>query len=189
MTVLKRHTLDSTPYKSKPLLQSSIDNFGWIPNQSAYMSESPSLLAAYQSAHDLFIDSSLTEEQKALVWMTTGVENSCEYTVQAHAFIALSNGVDAAVVDAIAHDPSRLSPQLSALRSFTLEVIHARGHLGQAAIDAVLRAGFSQQNMLDVVLGVSQKNMSTIVNAIAGTEIDTAFQWAGFKGFKQASGG
>lgn len=109
MTVLKRHTLDSTPHKSKPLLQSSIDNFGWIPNQSAYMSESPSLLAAYQSAHDLFIDSSLTEEQKALVWMTTGVENSCEYTVQAHAFIALSNGVDAAVVDAIAHDPSRLS--------------------------------------------------------------------------------
>ena len=68
-------------------------------------------------------------------------------------------------------------------------MIHARGHLGQAAIDAVLRAGFSQQNMLDVVLGVSQKNMSTIVNAIAGTEIDTAFQWAGFKGFKQASGG
>ncbi|MGE8179873.1 carboxymuconolactone decarboxylase family protein [Pseudomonas fluorescens] len=187
MTVLKLHTIDSTPEKSKALLQSSIDNFGWIPNQSAYMSESPSLLAAYQRAHDLFIDSSLNEEEKAVVWITTGVENRCDYTVQAHAFIALSKGVDEHVVDAIAHEPTRLNARLMALRSFTLEVIHCRGCLSKQAIDAVLQAGFSKQNMLDVVLGVSQKNMSTILNAIAGTEIDERFKWDAFQGFKQTA--
>ena len=35
----------------------------------------------------------------------------------------------------------------------------------------------------------SVDDKTLIDNAIAGTEIDTAFQWAGFKGFKQASGG
>lgn len=185
MTVLKLHTIDSTPERSKALLQSSIDNFGWIPNQSAYMSESPSLLGAYQRAHDLFIDSSLNEEEKAVVWMTTGVANHCDYTIQAHAFIALSKGVDERVVDALAHEPTRLDARLLALHSFTLEVIHCRGRLGKPAIDAVLRAGFSKQNMLDVILGVSQKNMSTILNSIAGTEVDERFKWDAFQGLKQ----
>lgn len=187
MPVLKLHTIDSTPEKSKALLQSSIDNFGWIPNQSAYMSESPSLLGAYQRAHDLFIDSSLNEEEKAVVWMTTGVANHCDYTIQAHAFIALAKGVDERVVDALAHEPTRLDARLLALHSFTLEVIHCRGRLSKPAIDAVLRAGFSKQNMLDVILGVSQKNMSTILNSIAGTEVDERFKWDAFQGLKQTA--
>ncbi len=185
MRILKLHTIDSAPEKSKALLQSSIDNFGWVPNQSAYMSESPSLLAAYQRAHDLFIESSLSEEEKAVVWITCGVENHCTYTVQAHAFIALTKGVDASVVDAIAHDPTRLNARLQALHNFTLKVIHCRGILGKQTVDAVLRAGFSKQNMLDVILGVSQKNMSTILNSIAGTEIDDRFKWDAFRGIKQ----
>ncbi|ELN4740966.1 carboxymuconolactone decarboxylase family protein (plasmid) [Pseudomonas aeruginosa] len=187
MPVLKLHTLDSTPEKSKALLQSSIDNFGWIPNQSAYMSESPSLLAAYQRAHDLFIDSSLNEEEKAVVWITTGVANNCEYTIQAHAFIALAKGVDEAVVDALAHEPSRLNTNLLALHNFTLEVIHCRGRLSKSAIEAVLQAGFSKQSMLDVILGVSQKNMSTILNSIACTKIDERFKWDSFQGLKQTA--
>ncbi|MHB0774486.1 carboxymuconolactone decarboxylase family protein [Halomonas sp. WWR20] len=185
MPNLKLHTIDSAPEKSKALLQSSIDNFGWIPNQSAYMSESPSLLAAYQRAHDLFIDSSLNEEEKAVVWITCGVENNCAYTVQAHAFIALAKGVGARVVDAIAHNPASLDARLRALHNFTLQVIHCRGRVEKQAIDAVLQAGFSKQNMLDVILGVSQKNMSTILNSIAGTEIDDRFKWDAFRGIKQ----
>ncbi|WP_122222185.1 carboxymuconolactone decarboxylase family protein [Pseudomonas syringae group genomosp. 3] len=187
MTVLKLHTIDSAPEKSKALLQSSIDNFGWIPNQSAYMAESPSLLGAYQRAHDLVIDSSLSEEEKAVVWITTGIENGCSYTVQAHAFIALAKGVNESVVDALAHEPGRLSARLRALHAFTLEVINCRGRLSDAAVDAVLKAGFKKQNMLDVILGVSQKNMSTVLNSIAGTEIDERFRWDAFQGLKPLS--
>lgn len=187
MALLKLHTIDSTPEKSQALLQSSIDNFGWIPNQSAYMSESPSLLGAYQRAHDLFIDSSLNEEEKAVVWITTGVANHCDYTVQAHAFIALSKGVDKQVVEALAFHPSSLEGRLSVLRTFTLEVLRCHGRLGKPAIDALLAAGFSKQNMLDVILGVSQKNMSTILNSIAATEIDERFKWDAFQERKQTA--
>src|SRR5690606_41421629 len=121
------------------LLPTAIDNFCLIPNQSAYSPTSPSLLGAYQRAHDLFIDSSLSEEEKAVVWITTGVANHCDYTIQAHAFIALAKGVDDTVVDALAHEPSRLNTHLLALHNFTLEVIHCRGCLSKTAIDAVLQ--------------------------------------------------
>ncbi|NHB61270.1 carboxymuconolactone decarboxylase family protein [Photorhabdus sp. RW14-46] len=176
MSLLTLHTIATTPEKSKKLLQSSINDFGWIPNQSGYMSESPSLLAAYQRAHDLFIDSSLNEEEKAVVWITTGVENGCNYTVQAHGYIAIHNGVDKKTVKALIEKTDDLSPRLLALREFTIEVIYCRGQLKRSAIDLFLSRGFSKQNMLDVVLGVSQKNMSTILNSIAGTEIDDKFK-------------
>ncbi|MEK9496840.1 carboxymuconolactone decarboxylase family protein [Photorhabdus sp. P32] len=176
MSLLTLHTITTTPEKSKKLLQSSINDFGWIPNQSGYMSESPSLLAAYQRAHDLFIDSSLNEEEKAVVWITTGIENGCNYTVQAHAYIAIHNGVDKKTVKALIEKTDDLSPRLLALREFTIEVIYCRGQLKRDAIDLFLSRGFSKQNMLDVVLGVSQKNMSTILNSIAGTEIDDKFK-------------
>lgn len=101
--------------------------------------------------------------------------------------IALAKGVDEYVVDALAHDPSSLNARLLALHKFTLEVIHCCGRLSQPAIDTLLRAGFSKQNMLDVILGVSQKNMSTILNSIAGTEVDERFKWDAFRGLKQTA--
>jgi alkylhydroperoxidase family enzyme len=176
MQRLVLHTISTAPKASQKLLQASIDNFGWIPNQSAYMAGSPALLEAYQRAHDLFNSSSLNEEERAVVWITTGRENSCNYTVQAHAFIALKGGVQPAVIQALIDDADALSPRLSQLRQFTKSTISCRGQLPKAAIDAFLEHGFTNENMLDVVLGVSQKNMSTILNSIAGTSIDQNFK-------------
>lgn len=79
-------------------------------------------------------------------------------------------------VKALIEKTDDLSPRLLALREFTIEVIYCRGQLKRSAIDLFLSRGFSKQNMLDVVLGVSQKNMSTILNSIAGTEIDDKFK-------------
>lgn len=176
MTCLKKHTIDSAPAGSRPLLQSSIDGFGWIPWQSAYMAESPALLAAYQFAHDAFCQCSLSEEERAVVWITTGVLNQCDYTVQAHSWIAEKNGVASDIVEALVNQPDALPPRLAALYRFTRQVALAQGQIPPEAVTALLAAGYSQQNMLDVILGVAQKTMSTLLNSIAQTEIEPQFQ-------------
>lgn len=176
MSLLNLHNLNSAPLKSKELLQNSIKDFGWIPNQSAYMAESPSLLAAYQRAHDLFIETSFNEEEKAVVWLTTGIENKCSYTVSAHSYIAIKSGVSRKVVNAILYKNDELSKRLTALQTFTKKVIHCKGQLNKNDIDVFLDAGFTTKNILETILGVSQKNMSTILNNIAKTEIDDHFK-------------
>ena len=176
MTRLKKHTLDSAPAGSRPLLQSSIDGFGWIPWQSAYMAESPALLSAYQFAHDAFGSCSLNEEERAVVWITTGVLNQCDYTVQAHSWIAERKGIDAAVIEALVSQPDTLPPRLAALYRFTRQVVLAQGQIPSEAVSALLAAGYSQQNMLDVILGVAQKTMSTLLNSIAQTDVEPQFQ-------------
>ncbi|MBH1929769.1 carboxymuconolactone decarboxylase family protein [Serratia rubidaea] len=176
MTVLEMHDLASAPIGSRPLLQSSIDGFGWIPWQSAYMAASPALLASYQFAHDAFSRCSLNEEERAIVWITTGMINRCGYTVQAHSWIALRKGVAPEIVRALTDKPEALPARLGALYAFTAHVVQAQGQIRQEAIEAILAAGFSRENMLDVILGVSQKTMSTLLNSIAHTQVEPQFQ-------------
>jgi reactive intermediate/imine deaminase len=173
--VLDLHSLSSAPDGAKSLLQSSIDKFGWVPNQSAYMAESPALLEAYQRAHELFIASSLSETEKAVVWITTGLENGCRYTVVAHFSIAKGNGVAPDTLVALVENSDRLPERLLALRKFTRHIIHCRGRVGESAVAELLEAGFTARNMLDVILGVSQKTMSTLLNSIAKPETDAGF--------------
>jgi alkylhydroperoxidase family enzyme len=176
MTTLKMHNIDSAPLASRPLLQSSIDGFGWIPCQSAYMAESPALLASYQFAHDSFSQSSLSEEERAIVWITTGIINQCAYTIQAHNWIAQYKGVPPETLKALTQGPETLPDKLAALYRFTRQVVLAQGQIPEEAVDKVLAAGYSRQNILDVILGVSQKTMSTLLNSIARTQIEPQFQ-------------
>ncbi|WNJ97827.1 carboxymuconolactone decarboxylase family protein [Vibrio ruber] len=175
MIEMKLHTIDSAPDDSRPLLQSSIDNFGWIPNQSAYMAESPDLLASYQFAHDRFSQCSLDEAEKAVVWLTTGVINQCPYTIKAHRWIAIHQGVASDIVDKMIHRPEQLPPRLAALHQFTQAVILAQGSIPKDKARHFLDAGFTQQNMLDVILGISQKTMSTLLNSLADTAVEAQF--------------
>ncbi len=176
MTTLNLHTLDSAPAASRPLLQSSIDGFGWIPRQSAYMAESPALLSSYQFAHDAFSQCSLNEEERAIVWITTGTINRCDYTIQAHSWIAQYKGVSPATLQALMQAPQALPGKLATLYRFTCQVVQAQGQIPPQAVSEMLAAGYSQQNILDVILGVAQKTMSTLLNSIARTEIEPQFQ-------------
>jgi len=178
MTLLTLHTLDSAPAASRPLLQSSIDGFGWIPWQSAYMAESPALLSSYQFAHDAFSACSLNEEERAVVWITTGMINDCAYTIQAHSWIARHKGVAAEIISQLLTQPEALPSRLSALHKFTRAVALAQGHIPANEASAFLQAGFTKENMLDVILGVAQKTMSTLLNSVAETAIEPQFMTA-----------
>ena len=164
MTDFPCHTLESAPPPARPLLQSSIQHFGWIPNQSGHMATSPGLLEAYQRAHDLFNACSLDETERAVVWITVGREHACRYTLAPEVLRALIDGID-----------EGLPHRLRALRDFTRHVTGCRGQLQREAVAALLAAGFTPANLLDVVLGVAQKTMSTLLNSVAGTAIDTRF--------------
>lgn len=85
------HTPESAPEASKPLIENSIKAFGVLPALHAIMAESPQLLEGYQKLHELFLASSLTPEEKTVVWMTVNVEHECHYCVPAHTIIVITD--------------------------------------------------------------------------------------------------
>ncbi len=176
MTDFTLHDIASAPAQSKPLLENSLKSFGMIPGLHAVMAESPQLLEGYQLLHKLFQETSLDKDELTVVWQTINVENECHYCVPAHTAIAKSMGVDDAISDALRDQTPLPNGRLQALRDFTLTLVRERGFVGDEAVQAFLDAGFTRQNILEIVLGYAQKVMSNYTNHLADTPVDKPFK-------------
>lgn len=172
MTEFKIHDIDSAPNDAKPLLEKSKAAFGRIPNLHGVMAESPQHLEAYQTLHALFEQTSLSVEERNVVWMAINVHHACHYCVPAHTTIAKSQGVREAVIDALRSGAPLPDDKLEALRTFTIALTEKRGEVSQADLDAFYAAGYGDRQVLDITLGLAQKVLSNYTNHMAQTPLD-----------------
>lgn len=181
MTDFTIHTLESAPEDSRALLEHSNKAFGRVPGLHAVMAESPALLDGYKHLHRLFAEeTSFDKDELTVVWQTINVEHECHYCVPAHTGIAKMMKVDDEIVEALRNETPLPNARLEALRTFTLSVVRNRGNVNDAEVEAFLAAGFTRQQILEVVLGVAQKVMSNYTNHLAETPVDEpmrAFAW------------
>ncbi len=176
MTDFTLYDETNAPDGSKPLLAKSKAAFGMVPSLHAVMAEAPGLLEAYQTVHELFANSSFDKDELTVVWQTVNVEHGCHYCVPAYTGIAMSMGVDDAITQALRNETALPNAHLEALRTFTLSVVRGRGNVDESAVQAFLDAGFTRRQILEVVLGVSQKVMSNYTNHLANTPVDPPFR-------------
>ncbi|TAL86845.1 MAG: carboxymuconolactone decarboxylase family protein [Rhodanobacter sp.] len=176
MTDFTLYDETNAPDGSKPLLAKSKAAFGMVPSLHAVMAEAPGLLEAYQTVHELFANSSFDKDELTVVWQTVNVEHGCHYCVPAHTGIAMSMGVDDAITQALRNETALPNAHLEALRTFTLSVVRGRGNVDESAVQAFLDAGFTRRQILEVVLGVSQKVMFNYTNHLANTPVDPPFR-------------
>jgi|TARA_R110002072_G_scaffold11431_35_gene51751 alkylhydroperoxidase family enzyme len=176
MTTFTLHDETTVSDDGKPLLAKSKKAYGMIPGLHAVMAEAPGLLEAYLTVHQLFVDSSFDKDELTVVWQTVNVENACHYCVPAHTGIAKSMGVEDAITEALRNNTPLPNARLEALRDFTLTLVRERGNVDEDGVQAFLDAGFTKRQILEVILGYSQKVMSNYTNHLAGTPVDKAFQ-------------
>ena len=67
MSIFNLHTHESAPEGAKPLLQGVENAFGFVPNVSAMLAESPSTLKAYMTISGIFDESSFTPAERQVV--------------------------------------------------------------------------------------------------------------------------
>ena len=188
MTDFPRHDESTAPEASKELLARSKKQNGRIPGLHATMAEAPGLLEGYQVLHQLFLDSSFDKDELTVVWQAVNVEHACHYCVPAHTGIAKAMHVDDAITDALRDGTPLPNERLEALRTFTLAMVRERGDVDDAAVRAFLDAGFTKRQVLEVILGVSQKVMSNYTNHLARTPVDAPFEKFAWQGAPRPSG-
>lgn len=172
------HSIDSAPAASKETLAAVAKAYGFLPNLMGVMAEAPAALKAYPTLIGLFDQTSFSPTERQVVLLATSVENGCAYCVAAHTAIAGMQGVPGEVVQAIRAGQPIADPRLEALRRFTLAVVTSRGRLSDADTALFLGAGYTQGQVLEVVLGVAIKTLSNYTNHIAETPLDDAFAGA-----------
>ena len=176
MTDFTLHDESTAPEGSAVLLAQSKKAFGMIPGLHAVMAEAPGLLEAYKTVHELFASSSFDKDEVTVVWQTVNVEHGCHYCIPAHTGIAKSMKVSDEITEALRNETPLPNARLEALRDFTLAVVRNRGNVDDDVVEAFLDAGFTKRQILEVILGVSQKMMSNYTNHLADTPIDAPFE-------------
>jgi len=176
MTTLKVHNIETAPEESKPLLEKSQKGFGMIPGLHGVLASAPKTFEAYQNLHQLFTETSFNPEELTVVWQAINVEHACHYCVPAHTGIAKMMKVDDSITEALRNETPLEDAKLEALRTFTLIVVRNRGHVSQEELDAFYAAGYGEQQVLEIILGISQKVISNYTNHIANTPVDAPFK-------------
>lgn len=176
MTSLKIQNLESAPEESKELLEKSKKAYGMIPGLHGVLAGAPGILDAYQKLHALFVDSSFNNEELTVVWQSINVEHECHYCVPAHTGIAKMMKVDDAITEALRNETKLEDSKLEALRTMTLKIVRNRGNVTQEDLEAFYEAGYDERQVLEIILGLSQKTISNYVNHIANTPVDEGFK-------------
>uniref|UniRef100_UPI00404AC098 carboxymuconolactone decarboxylase family protein n=1 Tax=Flavobacterium sp. TaxID=239 RepID=UPI00404AC098 len=176
MTTLKIHDIESAPEGSKTLLEQSLKTNGMIPGLHGVLAGAPGLLEGYQTLHKLFTESSFNKEELTVVWQSINVEHACHYCVPAHTAIANRMKVDQSISEALRNETTLENPKLEALRTFTLAITRNRGHVSSEELASFYTAGYQERQVLEIILGLSQKVISNYTNHIANTPVDAPFQ-------------
>ncbi len=176
MSTLKVHTIDSAPEGSKALLENSQKEYGMIPGLHGVLAGAPGILEAYKTLHQLFVDSSFNQEELTVVWQSINVEHECHYCVPAHTGIAAMMKVDEKITEALRNRTALANPKLDALRDMTLSIVRNRGNVNDSEIQAFYAVGYGERQVLEIILGLSQKVISNYTNHIAKTPVDAPFQ-------------
>ncbi len=185
MPQFKVHTVDTAPQQSVAFLQGAQQAFGFVPNLIGVLAESPAAVEAYLTLTKIFDKSSLSPVERQVAILVISRINECDYCMAAHSVIGSMQNVPADVIQAIRNDQSIADAKLEALRKFAASVIEKRGWMSEDDIAAFRSAGYSQAQVLEVVLAASLKTLSNYANHLAETPLDDAFASRAWRPLKQ----
>lgn len=181
MTDFPLHTLDTAPAEARDKLAGVESSMGFIPNLFGQLAEAPAALQAYLTLSDLLAATSFSAAEQQVLVLSIAIENHCAFCVAAHTGGARKASVPEDVIEALRDRREVPDARLAALAGFAQAVVRERGWVAGREIDNFLEAGFTKQNVLEVILGISLKTLSNYSNHITGTPLNpelAALAWS-----------
>jgi uncharacterized peroxidase-related enzyme len=174
---------DDAPGDAGERLDDVAQQLGRVPNMYRAMANSPGLLATYLTGYEHFRSGSgFSAAEQEVVFLTISRFNECDYCMAAHSFIAeVMSKTPLEVVAAIREDRPVDDDRLAALIGMTRALLDTSGHPTEADVQAFLEVGFTDEQVLELVLAISVKTISNWTNHLFGTEVDDVFSghtWA-----------
>ncbi|MFK5040090.1 carboxymuconolactone decarboxylase family protein [Glaesserella parasuis] len=177
MSKFQIHTIDTAPEAAKETLQAVKNNNGFIPNLIGVLANAPTALETYRTVGAINQRNSLTPTEREVVQITAAVANGCGFCVAGHTAISIKQiKMPDELLQALRKATPIQDSKLDTLARFTLAVINTKGKVGETLLNEFFAVGYTQQNALDVVLGVSLASLCNYANNLADTPINPELQ-------------
>lgn len=178
MARLTVNTVESAPEQAKERIAMVQKANGFIPNLIGTLANSPQALEMYQEVSKMNARNSLTPEEIEVVQITAAVHNGCDFCVAGHTKIGTKllkmpeNILNALRTRTTIEDNAKYQ----ALAEFTVQLIDNRGKVSDGELQAIKDAGYSEQNILDVVMGVALATLCNYASNVAQNDINPELQ-------------
>ncbi|MGI9370227.1 MAG: carboxymuconolactone decarboxylase family protein [Ruegeria sp.] len=169
------YTQQSAAPKARPILEGLAKMVGFVPNVFAVMGGTAPALNGFVEVTKQFGASSLTATEREIVHIATSVENGCRYCVAGHTAFANAQKIDDAVIEAVRTRGAIADPKLAALHEFTRAMVVKRGHLDQHELARFRAAGYTEEQVYEVIIGISEKTISNFTSISLDLPLDEAF--------------
>ncbi|MDO4431555.1 MAG: carboxymuconolactone decarboxylase family protein [Lonepinella koalarum] len=178
MSKFQIHTIETAPEASQEALKTVKQNNGFIPNLIGVLANAPTALETYRTVGAINQRNSLTPTEREVVQITAAVANGCDFCVAGHTAISIKQiKMPEDILQALRKTTTiTTDAKLDVLARFTLAVINTKGKVSHQIFEEFLNAGYSTQNALDVVLGVSLASLCNYANNLAETPINPELQ-------------
>ncbi len=156
-----------------PASQESFDGLqkalGFVPNLYATIAYSDNGLPKYIAFQGA--KTSLSNKEKEVVNLVVSEVNGCRYCLSAHTVIGKMNGFsDDEILDFRAGHSS--NGKLNTLVVLAKDITENKGRVSPANLDAFYAAGYTNGNLVDVILQVSDKIAMNYLHNLTEIPID-----------------
>ena len=179
------HTITSAPEGSKSALEQLKKAFGVLPNLPAVIANSPKLINSLVGLFGQVHSPGLSEAENQIILLTDAVTNSSAYAVAFHTALALQQGISSEETVAIREQRLPANKRYAALSALAKALIEKRGHLSEQELDSFIAAGFTKEQVLEVIAIVAASTITNYAGTIANPPLEDPFRQHAWQGLQQ----
>lgn len=165
-------TIEASPAASQPLLTAVKQQLGSVPNLFRVVGNSPAALEGYLGLSGALAKGTLDAKLRERLALRVSQLNGCDYCLSAHTYL----GKQLAKLDdselALSREGRSADAKVEAALRFATAIVRERGHISAAAFAEARSAGYSDAQLVEIVLHVALNTLTNYVNTVAGTEVD-----------------
>jgi len=164
------YTTDNSDGEAKQILEKINTQYGFVPNLFAYMAEAPYTIEAYTMLNELVTKTDLSPAQQQIGLLAVSAYHDCDFCRVAHqAFGKMSKAIPQ-TLSAIVSGQEIEDASDRALVKMITQLLDNRGWVEQEQLDQFYQAGFTKQNVYDLILIVTIKTLSNYSNHLTKPE-------------------
>jgi AhpD family alkylhydroperoxidase len=155
--------------ENAPLLDEVKKRMGRVPNMTKVMANAPVVLEGYLGLAGALKRATLPGPTSERIALAVGAANDCGYCVAAHTFTGKRVAkLSDAEIEAAKAGTSEDAKEAAAV-AFARELTESRGKADPAPVSA---AGWTEEQVLEIVALVALQTLTNYVNKVAETEND-----------------
>lgn len=165
-------SVQDAPAAAQPLLNAVQAQLGVVPNLFRLVASSPAALEGYLSLSGALGKGTLPAATRERIALAIAEINRCGYCLSAHTYLG-KHVAGLSETEMLANRKGQSEDDKAAAAvAFAASVAQARGHAPATAVQAVKAAGYSDAQIVEIVLHVALNTWTNYINSVAATEID-----------------